>query len=269
MLTTRERAVVAAIAEAFFPAREPIGIDGNAAGAVSYVDRMLSGLALPLRIQLRCLLLAFEVGTALTSRGALFSAVPLDERVARLQAWERADHYTQRALYSALRWIFTLAYLADPEVQRRIGMPESDAHPPAPVRRPGAPRRLRRGPRVKRLERRFNTDQLVTGIEIPQWLRLLAGARFRVSARYLHRIAWITGWSTVATTSAPSSVAATTGASHRPLSIRPRSSSSDTGAAVQLTCTTSSAATRTTRIPLSTKWFSLPRSSSPAVPFLV
>lgn len=200
MLTTRERAVVAAIAEAFFPAREPIGIDGNAAGAVSYVDTMLSGLALPLRVQLRGLLLAFEVGTALTSRGALFSAAPLDERVARLQAWERADHYTQRALYSALRWIFTLAYLADPEVQRRIGLPEPDAHPPAPVRRPGAPRRLRRGPRVKRLERRFNTDQLVTGIEIPQWLRLLAGARFRVSARYLHRIAWITGWSTVATT---------------------------------------------------------------------
>jgi hypothetical protein len=162
---------------------------------VPYVDTMLARLALPQRIQMRGLLLVFEVGTAITSRGPLFSAAPLDERVARLKAWERADRYTQRALLSALRWLFTLAYLADPEVQRRIGLPQADAHPPAPLRRPGRPPRLRRGPRVKLLERHFNTDQLITGIELPRWFRMLAGARFRVSARYLHRIAWITGWS--------------------------------------------------------------------------
>ncbi len=199
VLTRRESAVVAAIAEAFFPARGPIGLDGNAAGVVSYVDTLLARLPLPQRVQMRSLLLIFEVGTAISSHGALFSVAPVDERVARLQAWEQADLYLQRASFSALRWLFTLAYLADPEVQRRVGLPAPDARPPSPLRRRRKSPRLRRGARVRRLERLFNTDQLITGIELRLWFRLLAGARFRVSARYLHRVAWITGWSVGAT----------------------------------------------------------------------
>lgn len=199
VLTARERAVVAAIAEAFFPASAPIGVDGETAGVVPYVDTLLARLALAQRLQMRGLLLIFEVGTAITSRGPLFSAAPLQERVIRLQDWERADRYVQRAAFSALRWLFTLAYLADSEVQRQIGLPEPVARPPSPVRRDRGIPRLRRGPRVRRLERLFNTDQLITGIELPRWFRLLAGARFRVSIRYLHRVAWITGWSVGAT----------------------------------------------------------------------
>ena len=200
MLTGRESAVVAAIAEAFFPAYEPIGIGGEAAGAVAYVDTLVARAALPQRIQLRGLLLLFEIGTAITHRGRLFSAAPLHERVSRLQAWEDADLYLQRASFSALRWLFTLAYLADPQVQRKIGIPEAGARPPARLRRAPKPQRLRRGQRVKRLEWRFSTDQLIMGIEIPKWFRMLLGARFRISARYLHRIVWITGFSVAATT---------------------------------------------------------------------
>ena len=199
VLTSRECTIVAAIAEAFFPACEPIGIGGDAAGAVTYVDTMLARQALPERIQLRGLLAIFELGTAITHRGAVFSAAPLHERVSRLQAWQQADRYTLRALHSALRWLFTMAYLADPQVQQSIGLPQSAARPPASLRRPGRPQRLRRAPRMKRLERHFSTDQLILGIEIPKWYRMLAGARFRVSARYLHRFAWITGFSVGAT----------------------------------------------------------------------
>ena len=200
VLTSRESVVVAAIAEAFFPACEPIGIGGEAAGAVAYVDTLVARAALPQRIQLRGLLMVFEIGTAITHRGRLFSAAPLQERISRLKAWELADRYIQRASFSALRWLFTLAYLADPQVQRAIGLPEANARPPVPLRRPGRPQRLRRGPRVQRLERRFSTDQLIMGIEIPRWFRMLVGARFRVSPRYLHRVVWITGWSIAATT---------------------------------------------------------------------
>jgi hypothetical protein len=200
VLTARECAVVAAIAEAFFPAPGPIGVDGNAAGAVPYVDTLLARLALPQRLQMRGLLLIFEVGTAVARRGVLFSAAPLGERVARLEAWERAGRYHQRALFSALRWLFTLAYLADPEVSRRIGLPELAPRPPTPVRRPGRGLRLRSPTRVKRLDRRFSTDQIITGIELPRWFRMLSSAHFRVSARYLHRAAWITSWSVGATT---------------------------------------------------------------------
>lgn len=198
VLTSRESAVVAAIAEALFPASGPIGVNAGSS-AVPYLDTLLARLALAQRVQMRGLLLIFEVGTAITGRGTLFSAAPIEERVARLQAWERADRYLQRAAFSALRYLFTLAYLADPEVKSRIGLPESDARPPAPLRRLTRRPRLRRGARVKTLERRFNTDQLITGVELPLWFRILADARFRVSARYLHRVAWITGWSAGAT----------------------------------------------------------------------
>lgn len=199
VLTARECAVVAAIAEALFPACGPIGVDGNAAGIVPYVDTLLCRLPILQRVQMRGLLLIFEVGTAITSRGELFSAAPVSERVARLQAWERADPYVQRAAFSALRWIFTLAYLDDPEVQHRIGLPAPDPRPPGPMRRRRRQPKLRDGARVSRLERLFNTDQLVTGIELPLWFRVLADARFRVSFRFLHRVAWITAWSAGAT----------------------------------------------------------------------
>jgi hypothetical protein len=52
---------------------------------------------------------------------------------------------------------------------------------------------------VKQVENRWSTEQLITGIEIPEWLKLLAKNRFKVDPVYLHRAAWITGWSLPAT----------------------------------------------------------------------
>lgn len=198
ILTTRERAVAAAIADALFPADSTNGIDSNL-NAVRYIDTLLARLPLAERVKMRGLLLLFEVGTAITSRGALFSAAPYDERVARLRAWEQADRYYQRALFSSLRWLFTLAYFADRDVRQRAGLPDFAPQPPTPLRHSGRPLRLGRGARVKRLERYFSTDQLITGIELRRWFQMLAHIRFRVSVRYLPRLAWITGWSVGAT----------------------------------------------------------------------
>ena len=49
--------------------------------------------------------------------------------------------------------------------------------------------------RVDKLEDRWSTEQLITGVELPEWIRILGQNDFKVSPEYLHRLAWITGWS--------------------------------------------------------------------------
>ncbi len=47
----------------------------------------------------------------------------------------------------------------------------------------------------REIRKRWSTDQLITGIELPQWIGLLKMNGFDVSPEYLHRAAWITAWS--------------------------------------------------------------------------
>jgi len=47
--------------------------------------------------------------------------------------------------------------------------------------------------RVERLENRWSLEQLITGIELPGWLKLLHRNRWNVSLAYAHRLAWIAG----------------------------------------------------------------------------
>jgi hypothetical protein len=49
--------------------------------------------------------------------------------------------------------------------------------------------------KVRELQKRWSTDQLITGIELPGWLEMLARNDFKVDREYFHRAAWITGWS--------------------------------------------------------------------------
>lgn len=43
--------------------------------------------------------------------------------------------------------------------------------------------------------KRWSTDQLITGIEVQDWVKVLRENNWRVSPTYLHRLAWISGWS--------------------------------------------------------------------------
>ncbi len=49
--------------------------------------------------------------------------------------------------------------------------------------------------RVQNIEKRWSTDQLITGIEISDWLKLLSENNWRVDPTYAHRLAWVSGWS--------------------------------------------------------------------------
>ncbi|MCB9672884.1 MAG: sulfotransferase [Alphaproteobacteria bacterium] len=49
--------------------------------------------------------------------------------------------------------------------------------------------------RVQNIMKRWSTDQLITGIETADWLKLLSKNGWRVDATYAHRLAWVSGWS--------------------------------------------------------------------------
>ncbi len=49
------------------------------------------------------------------------------------------------------------------------------------------------------VQKRWSTDQLITGIETADWLKLLKGNNYRVDPTYLHRAAWVGGLSLPAT----------------------------------------------------------------------
>lgn len=49
--------------------------------------------------------------------------------------------------------------------------------------------------RVEEVKKRWSTDQLITGIEIQDWVKVLQKNGWQIDAAYLHRAAWVTGWS--------------------------------------------------------------------------
>lgn len=51
----------------------------------------------------------------------------------------------------------------------------------------------------REVQKRWSTDQLITGIETKDWLQLLAQNGYKVDATYLHRMAWVGGMSLPAT----------------------------------------------------------------------
>lgn len=51
----------------------------------------------------------------------------------------------------------------------------------------------------RRIQKRWSTDQLITGIELGDWVKMLARNDWKVTPDYLHRLAWVTGWSLPAT----------------------------------------------------------------------
>lgn len=44
------------------------------------------------------------------------------------------------------------------------------------------------------IEKRWSTDQLITGIELQDWFSMLARNGFKVDPSYFHRAAWISAW---------------------------------------------------------------------------
>lgn len=48
--------------------------------------------------------------------------------------------------------------------------------------------------KAQNIQKRWSTDQLITGIEIQDWLKLLGKNNWKVDSQYLHRMAWVGGF---------------------------------------------------------------------------
>jgi Gluconate 2-dehydrogenase subunit 3 len=126
-LSSREVAFVEAAADASFPPGGAIPLSGTEAGIPGYVDRYLEGLTPRNRKLIRLLLAFFEHATLLFPAPGWngwrrFTRLRPEQRAAVLEAWGRSRLRPRRMIFTSLRTILTMGYLACPAVLRRIGL---------------------------------------------------------------------------------------------------------------------------------------------------
>jgi hypothetical protein len=129
ILTPREAKIVRAIGQTMYPREGNIPIDGVEARAVEYVDAWLAALPQRERTLVRLMFVMFELSMPLfgPSRTRIFTRADPAAQYEYLAAWETSRLYFRRACMFGLRSVFAFAYLADAEVQRRIGVDDGVA----------------------------------------------------------------------------------------------------------------------------------------------
>lgn len=123
LLSAKEQAIVAAAADAYFPADGPIAVSGTQAGLVRYMDRYLARSPAHLRPLMRLLLHFVEHGPWIFGpvRSRLTRLSPHDRRRA-LDRMATSPMYFRRVAFLSLRTLLTMGYLAHPAVAEAMGM---------------------------------------------------------------------------------------------------------------------------------------------------
>ncbi len=125
-LSRRELAALDALADASFPPDGAIGRSGSEAGVPRYVDELVALSQPRQRVLMRLLFFLVEHGTLLFPARAgwqslrRFSSLPVHARAAWLEGWRTSALFPRRLAFTSLRAVLTLAYFADPVVQRRL-----------------------------------------------------------------------------------------------------------------------------------------------------
>ena len=123
VLSRREQALVAAVADAFFPPDGPIPVSGQQAGLVRYFDGYLGRSAPRQRFLMRLLMLFTELSPL--SFGPVhkpFTKLSHAERLDFLQSASTSRIYFRRVAFVSLRALMTMAYLGNGEVGRHMNM---------------------------------------------------------------------------------------------------------------------------------------------------
>ncbi|WP_433936121.1 hypothetical protein AB3662_15600 [Sorangium cellulosum] len=122
-LSVKERAIVAACADALFPAGGPIPLSGTEAGLVEYVEHYVARTPRPLRPYLRLLLHVVELSPCVFGpRRARFTRLPQPDRIAVLASMSQSCIYLRRVTFLSLRTMLSMGYLANEKVARAIGV---------------------------------------------------------------------------------------------------------------------------------------------------
>jgi hypothetical protein len=127
VLAAREAAFLAAAADALYPPGGALAPSGSEAGLPAYLDDYLARLPARPRRLLRLLFLLVEQATLLWPapgpRGRRrFSALAPAQREAVLAGWSESRLFPRRLVFTSLRAVLTLGYLAHPPVARALGL---------------------------------------------------------------------------------------------------------------------------------------------------
>lgn len=117
-LTTRERKVLVAVAEAAMPAGERL--PGGGERTVARFERWLRDIPPATARGLRAAYFVLEAST-LPTRGKPFSSLPLDARMAALASWEQNRLFPVRAMLRALLTPLKFAHFDDPLMYQHVG----------------------------------------------------------------------------------------------------------------------------------------------------
>lgn len=117
----REQALVAAVADTFFPPGGAIPVSGTEAGIVRYFDGYLRRSEPFPRFMIRLLLVYLELAPLVFGpRRARFTRLAPDDRLAALERSGLSDVYFRRVTFISIRAVMTMAYLANADVARAM-----------------------------------------------------------------------------------------------------------------------------------------------------
>jgi hypothetical protein len=123
ILSRKEQAIVAACADALFPAGGPIPLSGTEAGLVRYTDAYLRRMPRESRALVRLLWQFTEHGPWIFGpKRRRFTRLSPAERVVALDDMRTSRIYFRRIAFLSLRTMLTMGYLANGDVATRMGM---------------------------------------------------------------------------------------------------------------------------------------------------
>jgi hypothetical protein len=134
-LSAREWALIEAVCDAMFPPGGAIPPSGREAGVPDYVDGYVAAVP-PLTGRLmRMLFLLVEQATLIfpapgSGGRRRFSDLTVEQRVASLESWRTSGFFPRRLVFTSLRAILCMGYLADPAVLRALRLAPWDITPP-------------------------------------------------------------------------------------------------------------------------------------------
>jgi hypothetical protein len=129
-LSRKEQAIVASLADAFFPPGGPIPIAGTEAGLVEYMDGYCKQLPAGQGRLVRLLLVFLEHAPwVFGPRRERFSSLPLTDRLRVLEHMRTSPIYFRRVAFLSIRTMLTMGYFANDQVARHVGSaPDPDPY---------------------------------------------------------------------------------------------------------------------------------------------
>jgi hypothetical protein len=139
VLSEKERAILAACADALFPPGGPIPLSGTEAGVVEYMERYVARAPPATRRLIRLLFHFVEHGPWVFGPcRARFTRLTHEQRCAALDRMAHSPIYFRRVAFLSLRTMLSMGYLANGDVACCIGI--ASCPDPFEQRRSSAPR---------------------------------------------------------------------------------------------------------------------------------